>query len=84
MRVTSDATSAISTEIAAKITAAAAAVPTTDPGGTTPEREGFAAVALFPPSLTAVCCRVGLQVSCTGVGAMLSPVIARLLTKRCR
>ena len=80
-RVTSDATSAVGTGIAANIDAAVAAVSTADLRGTTPGREGFAATTLFPPPLIAMRCRVSLQTSRMGVGAMLNPVITRSLTK---
>ena len=51
------------------------------PGGTTPRREGFTAATLLPPLLAATRCRVGLQTSRMGVGAMLNPGIPRPLTK---
>ena len=81
MRVTSDVTSTVSTKIVTNANATAATIPATDPGGTTPGREGFATATLFPPPLTATRCRVGLQVSYTGVGAMLNPVITQPLTE---
>ena len=81
MRVTSDVTSTVSTKIVTNANATAATIPATDPGGTTPEREGLVTTARFPPPLTTTRCRVGLQASCTRVGAMLNPVIARPLTK---
>ena len=80
-RVTSDTTPAIGTGIAANTDTVAAALSAAAPRGTSPEREGFAAAALLPPSLAATRCRVGLQVSCTGVGAMLNTGIPRPLTE---
>ncbi|XP_066316669.1 nucleoporin NSP1-like [Miscanthus floridulus] len=80
-RVTSDATPAISTGIAANTDTATAALSTADPGSTTLKREGFAAATLLPPSLAATRYRVGLQISCTGVGATRNPSIPRPLTE---
>ena len=80
-RVTSDTAPAISTGIATNTNAAAVASSAAAPGDITPGREGFVAATLPPPSLAVTRCRVGLQVSYTGVRAMLNPIIARPLTK---
>jgi len=76
VRVTSDATSAVGIGIAANADDAAITIAATTPG-----REGLAAATLFPSLLAATCYRVGLHASCTGVGAMLNPIIARPLTE---
>ena len=76
-RVTSDATSAVGIRIAANNVVAAVTLSAAAPGGTTPRREGFAATTLLPPLLAATRCNVGLQTSCTGVGAMLKPGIPK-------
>ena len=81
MRDTTGEASAVTTGIAASTVAAAAIVLATDLGSTTPGREGFTATTLFPPPLTAACCRVGLQTSCMGVGAMLNPISVQPLSK---
>ena len=73
MRVSSDATPAVSTEIIANIDAAAATILATGLGGTAPEREGLAAATLLSSLHATVCCKVGLQSSHMGVGAMLNP-----------
>jgi len=73
--------SAVSTGIAASTITVVAIVLATDPGSTAPRREGLAATALFPPSFITARYKVGLQTSCTGVGAMLNPVSVRLLPK---
>ena len=75
-RVTSDVTSTVGTRITAN-----ADIATVTAAATAPIREGFAATTLFPPSLIATRCRVGLHASYMGVGAMLDPIIARPLTK---
>ena len=64
MRVTSDVTPTIGTGIATNTDAATAALSVAALGGTTTRREH---------------CRVGLQVSYTGVRAMLNPGIPRPL-----
>ena len=74
-------TPTVGARITANTDAAAVAISTADPGGTTPGREGFAAATLLPLSLAATRCRMGFQVSCTGVGAMLSPGIPRPLAE---
>ena len=76
MRDTSDTASAITTRIVASTIAAATAVQ-----ATTPRREGLIATTLLSPPLAAARCKVGLQTSCMGVGAMLNPVTVRPLTK---
>ena len=81
MRDTTDEAFIVTTGIATSTVAAVATVLAIDPGSTTPRREGLAATTLFPPSLAVARCRVGLQTSCMGVGAMLNPVTVRPLTK---
>ena len=81
MRDTTAEASAVTTGIAASTVAAVATVLATDPGSTTPRREGLAATTLFPLPLAMAHYRVGLQTSCMGVGAMLNPVTVRPLIK---
>ena len=54
-RVTSDTAPTVGTGIVAKVDAATVAM-----AATTPKREGCATTTLFPPSLAAARCRVGL------------------------
>ena len=73
-RDTSDTASAVTTRITANTIAATAAVLATDPRVADPGREGPTTTTLLSLPHAMARCKVGLQSSCMGVGAILSPI----------
>jgi hypothetical protein len=83
-RVTSDPASIVTIVIAAIIVIVTVAVPTTNLGGTTPEREGRTTASLLSPLLVTIHYKLGLHSSRTGGGAMLNPVSIWSLSEKYR